>query len=62
MIKVEFKPTSTDYFAFAGGIAAINDGKIIDCWSEGSIYLKSAIPPAAVLLLFTPVAFIVPRL
>ena len=41
-IKVEFKPTSTDYFAFAGGIAAINDGKIIDCWSEGSIYLKSA--------------------
>ena len=41
-IKVEFKPTSTQYYAFAGGIAAINDGKIIDCWSEGSIYLKSA--------------------
>lgn len=41
-INVEFKPTSTQYYAFAGGIAAINDGKIIDCWSEGSIYLKSA--------------------
>ena len=40
-INVEFKPTSTQYFAFAGGIAAINDGTIKNCWSAGSIYLKS---------------------
>ena len=41
-INVEFKPTSTEYYAFAGGIAAINDGTILNCWCEGSIFLKSA--------------------
>jgi hypothetical protein len=41
-INVEFNPTSTSYYAFAGGITAINDGTILNCWSEGSIRLKSA--------------------
>lgn len=38
-IDVKFVSTSTDYFAYAGGIAAINDGLIENCWATGSIKL-----------------------
>lgn len=41
-INVSFKPTSTQYYAFAGGVAAINDGTIYNCWSTGKIYIESA--------------------
>lgn len=41
-IKVEFKPTNSIYYAFAGGIAAINDGTISNCWCSGQIYLKNS--------------------
>lgn len=39
-IYVKFLPQNDEY-AFAGGIAAINDGIIRNCWCTGSIYVAS---------------------
>lgn len=41
-IKVEFQPKDPIYYAFAGGVAAINDGTISNCWCSGEIYLRNA--------------------
>ncbi len=45
-IDVDFESYSTEYYAFAGGIAAINDGVIRNCWSTGSIKLRNKISVA----------------
>ena len=45
-IDVDFNSYSTQYYAFAGGIAAINDGVIENCWSTGSIKLRNKISVA----------------
>ena len=45
-IDVCFLSESKDYYAFAGGIAAINDGVIENCWCTGSIKLENKISVA----------------
>lgn len=40
-IDVDFYPTDAQYYAYAGGIAAINDGTILNCRTSGSIRLSS---------------------
>lgn len=45
-IDVDFQSYSTEYYAFAGGIAAINDGTIENCMCKGSVKLKNEISVA----------------